>query len=75
MKRISTILESYGISLTTLQTGVYRHKCYAFSMERRLRKWICRTCLHSSHDARISALQDYVFLVKPTITKANSGNS
>ncbi|MGY3313473.1 hypothetical protein ACV242_001969 [Peribacillus simplex] len=82
MKRISTILldehtpyipnvlESYGIPLITLQTRVYCHKCYAFSMERRLRKWICRTCLHSSHDAHISALQDYVFLVKPTITNS-----
>ncbi|MFF2286179.1 nuclease-related domain-containing protein [Peribacillus butanolivorans] len=82
MKRISTLLldehtpyipkllESYGIPINALQTGVYCHKCYTFSMERRLRKWICRICSHSSHDAHISALQDYVCLVKPTITNS-----
>lgn len=43
-------------------------KCSAFTMERKSKKWICRTCLDISLDAHISALYDYLYLVKPTIT-------
>ncbi|WP_430103751.1 nuclease-related domain-containing protein [Peribacillus simplex] len=37
-------------------------KCSAFTMERKSKKWICRTCLDISLDAHISALYDYLFL-------------
>ena len=65
---LPNLLEIYKIPAESLQTGVYCPTCFTFSMERRLRKWICRTCMTPSYDAHISALQDYVFLIKPTIT-------
>ncbi|PJN89275.1 nuclease-related domain-containing protein [Bacillus sp. mrc49] len=66
-------LETYGIPSSALQTGVFCQKCHAYSMERH-RKWICRTCLDTSHDAHISALIDYVYLVKPSITNSEFRN-
>lgn len=44
-------------------------KCSAFTMERKSKKWICRS-LDISLDAHISALYDYLYLVKPTITNS-----
>lgn len=49
-------------------------KCSAFTMERKSKKWICRTCLDISLDAHISALYDYLYLVKPTITNSEFRN-
>lgn len=49
-------------------------KCSAFTMERKLKKWICRTCLDISLDAHISAIYDYLYLVKPTITNSEFRN-
>ncbi|MFD9627734.1 nuclease-related domain-containing protein [Peribacillus muralis] len=66
-------LETYRIPSTALQTGVFCFKCHAYSMERQ-RKWICRTCLDTSHDAHISALLDYLYLVKPSITNSEFRN-
>jgi hypothetical protein len=66
-------LETYRIPTAALQTGVFCQKCHAYSMERQ-RKWICRTCLNTSHDAHISALLDYVYLVKPSITNSEFRN-
>lgn len=86
MKRLSNLLldshipyipkplENYRIPITALQTGVFCDKCHAFSMERKSRKWICRTCLDISLDAHISALYDYLYLVKPTITNREFRN-
>lgn len=65
---LPNLLDIYKIPTASLQTGVYCPHCCSLSMERRLRKWICRICMTSSHDAHISALQDYAFLIKPTIT-------
>ncbi|WP_375089590.1 nuclease-related domain-containing protein [Peribacillus sp. RS7] len=86
MKRLSNLLldghipyipkplENYRIPITALQTGLFCHKCSAFTMERKSKKWICRTCLDISLDAHISALYDYLYLVKPTITNSEFRN-
>lgn len=86
MKRLSNLLleghipnipkplENYRIPITALQTGLFCHKCSAFTMERKSKKWICRTCLDMSLDAHISALYDYLYLVKPTITNREFRN-
>ena len=68
MPHLPDLLDIYKIPAASLQTGVNCPHCCSLSMERRLRKWICRICMTSSHDAHISALQDYAFLIKPTIT-------
>ncbi|MGE7601104.1 nuclease-related domain-containing protein [Peribacillus sp. NPDC097675] len=65
---LPNLLDIYKIPRESLQTDVYCPHCCNFSMERRLRKWVCRTCPSSSYDAHIPALQDYAILIKPTIT-------
>lgn len=71
---LPNLLDIYKIPADSLQTGVYCPHCLSLSMERRLRKWVCRTCPSSSYDAHISALRDYVFLIKPTITNGECRN-
>ncbi|MFJ7755043.1 nuclease-related domain-containing protein [Peribacillus muralis] len=66
-------LETYGIPSSALQTGVFCQKCHTYTMERH-RKWICHKCLDTSQDAHISALIDYVYLVKPSITNSEFRN-
>ncbi|MGE7119919.1 nuclease-related domain-containing protein [Peribacillus sp. NPDC046944] len=65
---IPNLLENYKIPITDLKTGVFCPRCSSYPMKRKNGIWICHSCSNKSKDAHLSSLQDYFFLIKPTIT-------
>jgi ribosomal protein L37AE/L43A len=66
----SNILEQYSIVPTELLTGVQCPNCLALNIGRKKGSWHCHNCLHTSKDAHITALQDYLLLINSTITNS-----
>lgn len=65
---IPNLLESYKIPITDIKTGVFCPRCSIYPMKRKNGIWICYSCSNKSTDAHLSSLQDYFFLINPTIT-------
>jgi hypothetical protein len=62
------ILQEFGISPKELIPGVQCPNCKAFSMKYKSTAWYCSKCAHKSKTAFIQAINDYLLLVKPSIT-------
>ncbi len=62
----------YGIEAEAIQTGVICPKCEFGQMHWLKMKWTCSSCLYSSKNAHLSALQDYGMLINKNITNAQA---
>jgi hypothetical protein len=62
------LLKKYGISTNEILSGVLCPKCSSIPMDYQKGKWICRSCCTESKDAHFQAVDDYLLLVKNTIT-------
>ena len=69
-KDCSSIVPSYKMSSSDIQTGVQCPKCESLQMRRGIIQggWQCEMCHNISKDAHIQALEDFLLLVQPTIT-------
>jgi len=67
--RISDVLSYYSISKDEIRRGVQCPKCFALPMVRSKASWLCPHCRTLSKKAHQQAIQDYLLLIEPTITK------
>jgi hypothetical protein len=61
-------LKKYGIPKSEILPGAQCPKCNSIPMDYQKGKWICRSCCTESKDAHFQAVDDYLLLVKNTIT-------
>ncbi|MGS2779503.1 nuclease-related domain-containing protein [Robertmurraya sp. GLU-23] len=61
-------LGRFGLSPADICKGVKCSACGRLGMERLYGKWYCAYCDNNDANAHISALKDYFYLIKPTIT-------
>jgi hypothetical protein len=61
-------LGRFGLSPPDICTGVQCDACRKLRMERVYGKWYCADCGNNDANAHNSALKDYFYLIKPTIT-------
>lgn len=66
----SDILQQFGIEKSELLTGVYCPECEYLPLTFRVGKWHCPKCKMSFKDALLCSLDDYFFLINPTITNS-----
>lgn len=62
------ILEKYKISLDEIILGVQCPNCSVIPMAYKRGKWNCTSCGSESKDAHLKGVEDYLLLVKNTIT-------
>lgn len=65
---LPNLLEKYKIPVKDLATGVHCPSCGGLPMTRKWGIWVCSSCLFTSRDAHLTAIRDYILLIKPTIT-------
>jgi hypothetical protein len=61
-------LGRFGLSNLDIKKGVQCRECGIIGMERRYGHWLCLSCRHKDSNAHVSALKDYFYLIKPSIT-------
>ncbi|AYA77867.1 NERD domain-containing protein [Bacillus sp. Y1] len=61
-------LGRFGLSPSDICIGVQCGACGKLRMERVYGKWYCADCGNNDANAHITALKDYFYLIKPTIT-------
>ncbi|SHT19505.1 Nuclease-related domain [Mycobacteroides abscessus subsp. abscessus] len=61
-------LGRFGLSPSDISIGVQCGACGKLRMERVYGKWYCADCGNNDANAHMSALKDYFYLIKPTIT-------
>jgi hypothetical protein len=64
------ILEHFKISIEEIPTGVICDKCGALPMKYQKGKWFCQSCQTYSKTAYIESLDDYLYLIKASITSS-----
>jgi hypothetical protein len=64
----SDILQQFGIDKSELLTGVHCPVCDYLPLTYRVGKWYCTKCNKSYKDAILGSLDDYFFLIRPTIS-------
>lgn len=64
------LLKKYGISINEILPGVQCPHCSAIPMIYQKGKWVCTSCNFESKDAHYKAVEDYLLLVKNTITNS-----
>lgn len=62
------VLGRFGLCEADIIRGVRCGSCGKLGMERRYGHWCCLSCGHKDADAHVTALKDYFYLVKQTIT-------
>jgi hypothetical protein len=62
------VLEKYKISLDEILPGVQCPNCSVIPMKYKRGKWLCSRCGCESQDAHLKGVEDYLLLVKNTIT-------
>lgn len=62
------VLEHYNISSQEIITGVQCPNCMCFSMRRIHGDWLCPQCGCKDKKAHLPAIQDYLLLIRPTIS-------
>ncbi|KAA0546085.1 NERD domain-containing protein [Bacillus sp. BGMRC 2118] len=58
---------SYQINDSEIITGVQCPHCQAIPMNRLKGRWLCSTCMKTSKEAHVKAIQDSFLLLSPTI--------
>lgn len=61
-------LNRYGIPESILKKGVQCPSCHTIPMNDKYGYWECSSCLSTSKNAHLAALEDYVLLLRSTIT-------
>lgn len=64
------ILQTYNLTPKEIITGVKCPTCHTLAMIYKKGKWICSSCGHKSKTAHIEAINDYILLIKPSITNS-----
>lgn len=64
----TNILEAYNIQVQDVILGVQCPFCSSIPMKRAARKWFCSNCNQFDKQAHVQAIEDYLLLIKPTIT-------
>lgn len=68
------ITRQHNITPHDIRPGVQCPNCKQHHMKRQHSKWHCTKCHHTSKHAHITALNDYLLLIKPYITNRNTRN-
>ncbi|MEH7384189.1 nuclease-related domain-containing protein [Bacillus sp. JJ1521] len=61
-------LTKFAIQKEEIRKGVHCPECFTLPIERKRGYWFCESCCSKSKNAFIQSLQDYMLLIKPTIT-------
>jgi hypothetical protein len=66
------ILEEYKLTTKEILSGVCcpNEECLSIPLEYKKGKWVCTKCETSSKEAFLDALNDYFYIIKPTITNS-----
>lgn len=68
----TNVLESYGLVISDLISGVFCQTCFTVPINRIYGAWKCQGCSTVSKTAHIVAIEDYALLINTTITNQDA---